>query len=344
MAEDNSGLTKLKQDIKAKTIGRLYLFYGEEAYLREHYLDVLRKDVVGDQMPEFNLIEFDGDTAIDVLGEAIDSYPAMSERKLVIVRDFDIFKTNESYRTQLEKMLSDLPDYCTLVFVYANIDCKPDKRMKLYTTIAKNGTVVDFKRAGRGDLVAWIKRRFAALKREISTELAEYLIFYCGSLMQGLIPEIEKVGAYSKGAKITREDIDTVATPNPEAVVFDLTDAVASKQYDRAMEIAQKLESLNEEPIKIVAMIGRQFRQLYSACLILKKNQGSGELMRIWSMRSDYPAKLLLKTASRVSLSWVEMGIRLCLEADAALKLSAGSQAVRFLIARLAHDTGEEIL
>ena len=115
-------MQKLKADIKSNTPERLYLFYGEEAYLREHYLDVMRKLVVGDQMPEFNLIEFEGEIGADVLAEAIDSYPAMSDRKLVIVRDFDIFKVNEQYRKQLEEMLSDLPDYCCLIFVYANVN------------------------------------------------------------------------------------------------------------------------------------------------------------------------------------------------------------------------------
>lgn len=341
MAEDRNGLNKLKMDIKENNPGRLYLFYGEEAYLREHYLDVMRKQVVGDQMPEFNLIEFEGEIGADVLTEAIDCYPAMSDKKLVIVRDFDIFKVNEQYRTQLEQMFSDMPDYCCLIFVYANLTCKPDKRTKLYQTLVKNGDVVNFQRAGRSDLISWVKRRFRALNREISTELADYMIFYCGSLMQGLIPEIEKVGAYSKKSEITRSDIDAVASPNPEAVVFDLTDAVAAKKYQQAMEIAQKLETLNQEPIQIAALIGRQFRQLHTACLILRKGQGAGEIMRIWGMKSDYPAKLLLRTASRIKLEWVEMGIRLCLEADAELKLGGKSEVIEFLIARLAHDTGE---
>jgi len=341
VAEDKSGLIKLKQDIKGNTPSRLYLFHGEEAYLREHYLDVMRKLVVGDCMPEFNLIEFEGEIGLDVLSEAIDSYPAMSEKKLIIVRDFDIFKGNEQCRTQLENIFSDMPDYCCLIFVYATLACKPDKRTKLYQSLTKYGQVVEFQRAGRSDLISWVKRRFAALDREISTELAEYLIFYCGGLMQGLIPEIEKIGAYAKKREITRKDIDDVASPNPEAVVFDLTDAVAAKKYREAMAIAEKLERLNQEPIQIAALIGRQFRQLYTACLVRRNGQGAGELMRIWGMKSDYPAKLLLKTAQNISLEWVEMGVRLCLEADAELKLGGKSDVVQFLIARLAQDTGE---
>ena len=335
-------MQKLKADIKSNTPERLYLFYGEEAYLREHYLDVMRKLVVGDQMPEFNLIEFEGEIGADVLAEAIDSYPAMSDRKLVIVRDFDIFKVNEQYRTQLEKMLSDLPDYCCLIFVYANVNSKPDKRVKLYQTVSKFGHVVEFKRAGKGDLISWVKRRFAALNHEISNETAEYLLFYCGGLMQGLIPEIEKVGAYAKHKEITRGDIDEVAVPNPEAVVFDLTDAIANKQYEQAMAIAEKLEALNQEPISIAALIARQLRQLHTACLVLRRGQGAGELMRIWSMKSDYPAKLLLRTARQINIQWVEMGIKLCLEADAQLKLGGKNEVIQFLIARLNRDTGEE--
>lgn len=341
MADDKNALSKLKRDLKAGTPARLYLFHGEESYLREHYLDMLRKVVVNDQMPEFNLIQFEGKIPVDALIEAIDSYPAMSEKKMVVVRDFDIFKADEAYRKQLESIFADLPEYVCLVFVYASLECKPDKRTKLYLSFTKHGEVISFQRAGRNDLISWVKRRFAALDREIDTPLAEYLIFYCGGLMQGLIPEIEKIGAYSKRKQVSRQDVDAVATPNPEAVVFDLTDAIASKRYREAMAIAEKLAALNQEPIQIVALIGRQFRQLYSANLILKQGQGTAELMKLWGMRSDYPAKLLLRTARQVDGQWVQLGIRLCMEADAALKLGGKSDVVEYLIARLAQDVGE---
>ena len=40
---DTAAYQKLKKDIKEGTIGTLYVFHGEEAYLRDFYLGQLKK-------------------------------------------------------------------------------------------------------------------------------------------------------------------------------------------------------------------------------------------------------------------------------------------------------------
>ena len=39
----NDNLQILKQSIKTKEMDRLYIFHGEESYLREYYLSEMRK-------------------------------------------------------------------------------------------------------------------------------------------------------------------------------------------------------------------------------------------------------------------------------------------------------------
>ena len=40
---DPGALQRLKNDLRAGQLGPLYLFYGPESYLREHYLALARK-------------------------------------------------------------------------------------------------------------------------------------------------------------------------------------------------------------------------------------------------------------------------------------------------------------
>ena len=54
---DNAGYVKLKKDLSAGTPGKLYLFHGEETYLRDHYLGKLREQLLSGGMGEFNLHE-----------------------------------------------------------------------------------------------------------------------------------------------------------------------------------------------------------------------------------------------------------------------------------------------
>ena len=138
-------------------------------------------------------------------------------------------------------MLSDLPEYVCLIFVYDVIEYKPDGRSKLAKLIKEQGLVVDFARQEQGDLTDWIARRFRALDHDISTEDARYLIFLCGDLMTGLISEISKVAAYAKDRRVTRQDIDAVATAQLDAVVFQLTDAIANGDFDRGFSVLSDL-------------------------------------------------------------------------------------------------------
>ena len=96
-------------------------------------------------------------------------------------------------------------------------------------------------------------RRFRALGKEIDANLASELIFLCGDLMTNLIGEIEKIGAYAKGDRITREDVDAVATPQLDTVVFRMTDAIGAGKFDQAAQVLGELYQMQEPPIKIMS-------------------------------------------------------------------------------------------
>ena len=50
----NKGYQKLKSDLSAGNIGQVYIFYGEERYLREYYLGEIKKKLVPAGFEEFN--------------------------------------------------------------------------------------------------------------------------------------------------------------------------------------------------------------------------------------------------------------------------------------------------
>ncbi len=320
-AADDSALKRLKKELADGVPGQLYLFHGEEVYLRDFYLGRLKELLVGGGMEEFNLHTIPaGEVTPRRLEEAIDCLPMMSQRTLVLLVDFDPFKANESDRAEYIQLLSTLPEYCCLVFLYDLIPYKADARTKLAAVFKEKGLVVQFARQEQGDLIDWVKRRFRALGRDIDSELARYLIFLCGDLMNGLIGEIEKVGAYAKGSRITQADIDAVATPQLDAVVFQMTDAISAGNFDRAAAVLGDLFHMQEAPIKIMYSLGRQLRQLYSARLALEAHKGTDYLMQLWGLRSAYPAQKLMDSARRFSLDWCRRAVIRCGETDLAMK------------------------
>ncbi|MDO4517535.1 MAG: DNA polymerase III subunit delta [Bacillota bacterium] len=326
---------QLKKDLSAGTPGSLYIFHGEEAYLRDYYLDQMKEKLIPQGMESFNYHLLPGKSlTVQKLAETVDALPMMSPRTMLVVSDYDLFKAPEGERTLMAQLLEDLPDYCCLVFVYDTVAYKSDARMKkLAGAIKSHGQVVQFARQAQNDLVDWIGRRFRALGHDIDTADAQYLIFLCGDLMNGLISEIGKIGAFAKNRRVTRADIDAVAIPIIDAVVFQMTEALTRKQFDKAFSVLNDLLRLQQAPIMILAVLGKHLRQLYSARIALETGQGSRWLMDLWGMRSAYPAEKLMEAARRHGLDWCKHAMARCAETDLAMKSVAGADARELLIA-----------
>lgn len=194
--------------------------------------------------------------------------------------------------------------------------------------------MVPFNRQGQGDLVDWISRRFKAMDHDIGTEDAKYLIFLCGDLMNNLISEIGKIGSYAAHHRVTRQDIDAVATPQLDAVVFQMTDAIAAGNFDKAAEVLGELLHMQEAPIKLLAVLGKQLRQLYTARLAIEHRKGVPYLMELWGMRSAYPAERLMQSARRFFPALVPPAVLRCGQTDLAMK-STGADGEELLIGLL---------
>ena len=335
---DTAGYQKMKKDLAGKNPGQLYIFHGEETYLRDHYLGKLRELLLAGGMGEFNLHEIAArDMSPHALEEAVDCLPMMSERTMIQVTDFDLFKAGEKDREAYIQILSQLPEYCCVVFVYDLISYKGDARTKLAAALKAHGTVVNFVRQDQGDLVDWVRRRFRALGKDIDSRLALDLIFLCGDLMHNLIGEIEKIAAYAKGPHITRGDIEAVATPQLDAVVFRMTDAIGEGQFDRAMGVLGELFQMQEAPIKIMWSLGRQMRQLYSARLALEQGKGTEFVAGLWGLK-PYPADKLVRSARRFSLPWCRRAVVRCGQVDLAMKSTGqdGKELLTTLMLELA--------
>lgn len=263
----------------------------------------------------------------------------MAERTLLVVTDLDLFKLDEEQREKFIAFLGDLPPYCCVIFVYDTLEYKPNRTMKkLAKAVAEHVETVEFRAQDNSDLAAWIARRFKALGKGIDRQTAEYLIFTCGGLMTGLVPEIQKIGAYAKGPVITQKDIDAVADPVLSAEVFKLSDAVLQGDYDRAASILGDLLKMQTEPILILAALGSQLRRIYTARMAIDSGKDKYWLMELWEMKSDYPAKLLLSAAKKTTAAWCADAVTMCQVLDRRMKSEKGIDAageLKLLLVRL---------
>lgn len=337
----DSGYDKLKENIKAKTLGRCYILHGEEAYLRNYELSRIKKLALDDLTSEFNYHRFTQENfSIEALIDSVESYPMMAEKSLVQVDEVDLFSLPEGDRERLISMFEDLPDYCCLVFVYETTEFKPDKRKKkLWDAISENSLIVEFKKQSERALCDWISRHFKAFQKEIPQSLCSYLILQTGGSMTLLEGEISKIALYSDQANITKADIDAVVEPVLEAVVFDIADAIAAGNYTIALTKLQTLLKKQEEPVMIVGAIGSQMRRLNCAKTLAEHGKGPDALMKLYGMRES-PARITMNQARKLPSSFCEKAVLLCLQTDEQLKTSYDDKArlTELLILRLSQE------
>ena len=322
-ADSGAALQELKTALKAKTPNRLYFFHGEEMFLLRHYLGQLKKLLVDDLTESFNYTRLNNENfSLQAFADAVEALPMMAETTMVQVEDIDIFKLPESDREKLTEVFSDVPDYCTVVFLFETVAWKPDKRYKkLWDAVDDNGTVVEFAKQNQRDLIAWIGRHFASRGKRIATDLCAYLIDITGGTMTALASEISKIAAYSGADEIKKSDIDAVTEPVMDAVVFHMTDAMSRGDYGFAMTKLQQLLKMQEEPIGILGAIGNHFRRLSTARTLLDNGRNASELMKLCGMQ-DYAARKTMDAARRFQPAFLKKSMELILETDIRMKTS----------------------
>lgn len=339
--EEPNLLQQLKEEIKQGEPGRLYFFYGEEVFLLQHYLKQLRKIVIDPLTESFNFHKLTAENFdLRTFADCVENLPMMAERTMVVVDEIDIFKMNEGDRERITEILSDIPEYCTVVFTYETTPFKPDKRIKkLWETASRCGAFVEFQKQSQRDLVAWIGRHFAAANKRITPDLCVYLMDITGGTMTVLSGEISKICAYSGADEIKKADIDAVVEPVLDAVVFQMTDLMSNGEYGAALLKLQQLLKMQEEPIGILAIIGSHFRKLSLAKTLLDNGKTSVDLMKLTGL-SDYPARKTMSAAGRFSTKFYKRAAELVLECDVQLKTSFddADRLLEVLILQLARE------
>jgi len=333
-------LPELKQQLKNKNLGRLYVFHGEEVFLLNHYLGQIRKQLLDPLTESFNYHRFNHETfAIRDFADAVENLPMMAEFTFVQVDDIDLFKMNEDDRTKMTEILSDIPDYCTVVFTYETVAWKPDKRMKKPWDAVSKGLIVEFTKQDQRDLIAWVTRHFAARKKQISADLCAYLIDITGGTMTALSGEIDKICAYSGADVIKKTDIDAVTEPVLDAVVFQMTDMLSAGRYDQALQKLQQLLKMQQEPIAILGAVGGHFRRIGTARTLLDYGKTASELAKLCSIQ-EYPARKTMDAARKFRPEFCKKAAQLVLEADHKMKTSFddSERLLELLILQLAQE------
>ncbi len=323
-SESGAEYLRLREDLKAGTPRALYAFYGQERFLLEDCLKRLRA-LVAPGTEGFNHHRLRGKGLdMSALREAVDALPAFSERTLTEIEDMDFSKLSDGDRKELADILSDIPDYATVVFVFDTAEYKLDGRVKVNQAIKKRMTEVEFCPMDELSLTKWLAKGFAAGGKRVTRDAARELIAMTGGLMTGMRTEVEKLISYVPGEAVDVKDIRAIVTPVPEAAAWELTDAIILGRRDEALERLAELYKMNEAPNKISFYISLKLRQLLMAKICLENGAGTKALMGLADIRFEFQARALMDAAKRTDKARCARMVRMA--SRAALDMNSTSR------------------
>jgi DNA polymerase-3 subunit delta len=227
---------KIINDLKAGTIKPIYFLMGEEPYYIDKLTEYIENNILSEDEKGFNqTVIYGRDATIEDIVSNAKRYPMMADRQVVVVREAQ----------ELSRTIDKLESYAenpqpTTVLVVAYKYKTLDKRKKLVKLIAKNGVLFESKKLYENQVGTWIQRLLQGRGYSIEPKANAMLVEFLGNDLSRISNELDKLQIIlPKGHTITPKDIEYNIGFSKDFNVFELQNAIGSKDQLKAYKIAQ---------------------------------------------------------------------------------------------------------
>ncbi|TFE31639.1 DNA polymerase III subunit delta [Cohnella luojiensis] len=254
--------------IKQGNVSPIYVCYGTESYIMNEFIERLMEQLVEPEHREMAVVRFDtAETPLDVIIEEAETLPFLVPSKIIMVRDSVLFaagKESNKVEHRPEKLLAYMGQPSeTTVLVFVVPHEKLDERKKLVKTAKGNDSVISFSPLQSEELLQWLLKRASNQGRSMDKQTAEELLRRVGTDMHALAAETDKLCLHAgTGGSVTLESVRSLVPMATEQNVFKLTEELAALRTAEAITLYYDLLKQREEPIKLMALLVRQFRNM----------------------------------------------------------------------------------
>ena len=259
---------ELRRDISSGRFAPVYLLYGDDAYLKNHYKDTLAKKASdGDEF--FNLQKFEGDDNLQEVFDAVNQFPMMADRKSVVLSDFDFEHCSKENFDRLLDIIANANDTCVFILAFVNIDFdakKGTKEKKIITAVEKVGGKCA--EINHRSITALSKMLFDGAKKRGCNfgEIAiRYLIEISGTDLSTLKNELDKLCAYVGSGDITKETVEKIAVKSVDASVYEYVKQIFAGDISTALKMLDDMFFMRVEPMIILSVAASSYVDIYRA-------------------------------------------------------------------------------
>jgi DNA polymerase-3 subunit delta len=331
----------------------VYILRGDDREAVENHIKKFYASMGSPDMASMNTTRLEGKSiTLNDLRDAALSLPFLTDRRMVIVEDFEKIFKGEGKGSQHEDFLGFLdtlpsstglvlvaPDFLKYYggdWVWASLN---DKHwlIKWVISAGKRAIIIDCVLPRGTQMQAWIRNRVNELGGRITPQASALLAAYVGSNTLRASQEIEKLLTYVNFQRpVDDDDVRILTMQDREKDIFTLVDAIGHRNAKQALDMLHLLLEENDF-IPIYSMIIRQFRLLLQTREVLDAGGSTQEVASNVKV-STYVAGKVVSQAERFSLPALERVYQRLLEIDLDHKTGGmpGDIALELLITRLA--------
>jgi DNA polymerase-3 subunit delta len=361
-----TAVTRFVAEIEAAAAGngRLkpgYVLAGDELFLQDRCRTALLDAFAPPDLRDFCLSDLDlaGSSIFEVLDRA-QTPSLMAPFQVVFVRNVRQLYTRGAKKDEfaaLNRYFSSPNPQALLVFMADFLRIPSDiRRMemddknrfdRINETLGEHCGMVELARVNEEDAMRWVVSTAQEANTRVDPDAARELIDALGADMLCIKSELEKLLLYTLGrGRITLGDVETMVLAAKQRSLYELTDAISSRNRARALALLQGLlnssDGAEDSAIGHLYMLARTFRQML---VILEKNvrdqraiwQALWQGFRIPPFAADDLIQQARRYKSRRELT---RALRLIARAD--LELRSSPPDKRLVLERLIYDLASE--
>jgi DNA polymerase III subunit delta len=347
-------------DVECRRLRPAYVFVGDETFFRNRCREAILKHLVPDDLRDFSIFEFDlAETGLTEILDRARTPSLMAPFQVFFVRGVKTLfgrGSNEEKLAAIEQYCANPNPDALLVFVADHISIPADARRieladkdryeRIRETLGEYCGIVELARVEESEAVRWITEYGATRQVKIDADAARELVDALGGDMMMISNELEKLILYvGEKKRITLGDVETMVLAAKQRTLYELTDAISSKNQVKALEILDAILSTGdgeEAAIGHLYMLAKTFRQM----LIIKERNVRDTRM-LWAALwqgfrvPPFAAEDIIRQARRYeSKRELTRAIRLVAKTDLALRSNPVSK--RMALEKLVLDLTTE--
>lgn len=306
-------MQNIMTDIKNNTFRRVYLLYGEEAYLKRSYKNRLMQAIIpeGDTM-NFNAYEGKGINVKEIIDIA-ETMPFFADNRLILLENTGFFK---SANEDMAEYVKEIPESTVLLFVEDEVD----KRSKLFKAVKDKGYACEMTRQPDAKLITWLLGLMKKEDKKITENDMKLFLSRTGNDMENIYQEWLKLSAYTLGRDvITSEDIEAVCSVQTTSKIFEMIHAISEHKQKQALEYYYDLLTLKEPPMRILFLMAREFNLLMQVNQLASEGKSSADIAKLTKLPGFLSGKYIAQ-AKRFSAEELRGALTECVETEEAVK------------------------